>query len=206
MGSKHLKIGVICPLCQKRLSAVDVLRKHLKTQHPDLPTSGTRVCEVRDVPPPPRPVAPIINAAESGMVRRVSSNSPGVEVNRTATSREEPPMPTRPIRYLDLRPTSPERQELATSLERWRTAILDWPSPLNRTEIMASFDAEKLHGTWLEYMRTFPPPPFPSFVQPFYVGDSVMQHTQLPLRNVPEASTQPLLRKDRESSTQQVSK
>ena len=61
----------------------------------------------------------------------------------------------------------------------------------------------KLHGTWLEYMRALPPPPFPSFVQPFRVEDSVTQHTQLLLRNVPEAPTQLLLRrKDSESPTQ----
>ena len=135
--AKHLKIGVICPLCQKRLSAVDVLRKHLKTQHPDPPTARVRGREPEDVSPPPRPAAPIVN-----IVRHITSDPPEEEVHPVAVSREEPSLPARPIRYLDLRPTSPEKQELAMCLERWQTAILNWPSPMDRAEVMASFDAE----------------------------------------------------------------
>ena len=47
---------------------------------------------------------------------------------------------SRPLRYLDLRPTTPEADEVRDVVEAWEQRILEAPCPLNKMELL-----EQLH-------------------------------------------------------------
>ena len=60
-------------------------------------------------------------------------------------ARVDPALATmdRPIRYLDLRPTTPEADEVRNTLERWRIRILKEPLPVNKVVPMEQFASEE---------------------------------------------------------------
>ena len=60
-------------------------------------------------------------------------------------ARVDPALATmdRPIRYLDLRPTTPEADEVRNTLERWRVRILKEPFPVSKVVLMEQFTSEE---------------------------------------------------------------
>ena len=51
----------------------------------------------------------------------------------------------RPIRYLDLRPTTPEADEVQDTLQKWRDRVLAAPYPVNKAELMRQVNDEERH-------------------------------------------------------------
>ena len=51
----------------------------------------------------------------------------------------------RPIRYLDLRPTTPEADEVQDTLQKWRDRVLAAPYPVNKAELMRQVHDEERH-------------------------------------------------------------
>ena len=83
--------------------------------------------------------------AEAQAEERCSSQKPRVpyEENKGygTLARVDPAlaMADRPIRYSDLRPTTPEADEVRNTLEKWRIRILEAPFPVRKADLMRQF-------------------------------------------------------------------
>ena len=82
---------------------------------------------VEDQRPDPRPRVPYLKDQGYGTLAHV-----------------DPALATvgRPLRYLDLRPTTPEAGEVTDTLEQWRTRILEAPFPVDKMALMDQFREE----------------------------------------------------------------
>ena len=149
---RHLK--TVHPTTSKPSETFEEAREATASPSPDKgvtveveASESVLIYRVREQPPEEIAV-PLIEAEASSMLLRASP-SPRVAYERdegyNTLARVDPALAfvNRSIRFLDLRPTTPEADEVKLVLERWRMRILNSPFPLDEAALMDQFRTEE---------------------------------------------------------------